>query len=194
MEKVGVGRLLLISSMAGKEGNPGMVGYLVEYAQFASPIAPQMTEVPGNNVVFRRDLLGDNAELRQHGFSKTVTLWRLARQSGHTIHISPEMRVSYFREGVRSTYWRRRYLHGRRFAAERCRQPDQPSRWFCAPFTVLLPMIRCWRILRSVAHVRHLRMAYHHHLWTIIGAETAWSLGECIGYITSTAARDQNLD
>lgn len=27
MEKVGVGRLLLISSMAGKEGNPGMVGY-----------------------------------------------------------------------------------------------------------------------------------------------------------------------
>lgn len=27
MEKTGVGRLLLISSMAGKEGNPGMVGY-----------------------------------------------------------------------------------------------------------------------------------------------------------------------
>jgi NAD(P)-dependent dehydrogenase (short-subunit alcohol dehydrogenase family) len=27
MEKVGIGRLLLISSMAGKEGNPGMVGY-----------------------------------------------------------------------------------------------------------------------------------------------------------------------
>jgi len=27
MEKVGAGRLLLISSMAGKEGNPGMVGY-----------------------------------------------------------------------------------------------------------------------------------------------------------------------
>ena len=27
MEKVGVGRILLISSMAGKEGNPGMVGY-----------------------------------------------------------------------------------------------------------------------------------------------------------------------
>jgi NAD(P)-dependent dehydrogenase (short-subunit alcohol dehydrogenase family) len=27
MEKVGTGRILLISSMAGKEGNPGMVGY-----------------------------------------------------------------------------------------------------------------------------------------------------------------------
>jgi len=27
MEKVGIGRILLISSMAGKEGNPGMVGY-----------------------------------------------------------------------------------------------------------------------------------------------------------------------
>lgn len=27
MEKKGVGRLLLISSMAGKEGNPGMIGY-----------------------------------------------------------------------------------------------------------------------------------------------------------------------
>ncbi len=27
MEKVGTGRLLLIASMAGKEGNPGMVGY-----------------------------------------------------------------------------------------------------------------------------------------------------------------------
>ena len=27
MEKVGVGRILLIASMAGKEGNPGMVGY-----------------------------------------------------------------------------------------------------------------------------------------------------------------------
>jgi len=27
MEKVGIGRLLLIASMAGKEGNPGMVGY-----------------------------------------------------------------------------------------------------------------------------------------------------------------------
>jgi 2-dehydro-3-deoxy-L-rhamnonate dehydrogenase (NAD+) len=27
MEEVGIGRILLISSMAGKEGNPGMVGY-----------------------------------------------------------------------------------------------------------------------------------------------------------------------
>lgn len=27
MEKVGIGRILLIASMAGKEGNPGMVGY-----------------------------------------------------------------------------------------------------------------------------------------------------------------------
>ncbi len=27
MEKVGIGRVLLIASMAGKEGNPGMVGY-----------------------------------------------------------------------------------------------------------------------------------------------------------------------
>ncbi len=27
MEKTGTGRLLLISSMAGKEGNPGMIGY-----------------------------------------------------------------------------------------------------------------------------------------------------------------------
>lgn len=27
MEKVGIGRILLISSIAGKEGNPGMVGY-----------------------------------------------------------------------------------------------------------------------------------------------------------------------
>ena len=27
MEKVGIGRVLLISSMAGKEGNPGMIGY-----------------------------------------------------------------------------------------------------------------------------------------------------------------------
>ena len=27
MKKIGIGRLLLISSMAGKEGNPGMIGY-----------------------------------------------------------------------------------------------------------------------------------------------------------------------
>ena len=27
MEKVGTGRLLLIASIAGKEGNPGMTGY-----------------------------------------------------------------------------------------------------------------------------------------------------------------------
>jgi NAD(P)-dependent dehydrogenase (short-subunit alcohol dehydrogenase family) len=50
MEKTGNGRLLLISSMAGKEGNPGMVGYSATKAGVIGLVKGVAKEFAGTNI------------------------------------------------------------------------------------------------------------------------------------------------
>jgi len=167
-----------------------MVGYLVEYVQFHRPIAAGMGEVAGNNLVMRRDLAGEAQTLKTAGFVKTQILPTLAQAP----RLVPEAVVLHGKPYNRKGFSSRRYWHGRAFAAHRPGSPGAPPRLLALLFTPLLPVLRVMRIHRHAARVEACRIAFWRFLPDLILAETCWSFGELVGYLTGDAGPARNLD
>jgi hypothetical protein len=171
-----------------------IVGYLVEYAQFHRPHHPAVHEVPGINFVCERALLDSSDALRRRGFFKTFTLWRLARDRNIAVKRCDDMQVVFRRRLAAKSFLRRRYLHGRCFAACRHEQPDQPPRWACVLFAPALPGLKCWRIWRAARRHRDLHRAYWRQLHWVVLSEVAWSWGELVGYVAGAGDSCARLD
>jgi len=168
--------------------NPGwstndinIVGYLTEYAQFRSPLADDVFEVPGNNVICERSLFDDVEKLETQGFYKTFMIWRLVNE-GITPRHFDDMAVSYHKPFTVSHYMKRRLIHGRCFAACRFDNVGQPPRLLCLGFTPFLPVLRTWRIYKTVRQHADLAGAFLGFLPLIFLSESFWSLGEFLGY------------
>jgi len=161
----------------------GIIGYLVEYAQFMDPLPKTAGEVPGNNLVLRRDLLPINEELESKGFFKTFLLWKLRGQSGLVPLPVEGMAVVYRKPYQLGQYVRKRYLHGCCFGATRHDNAGQPPYLACLFFSPLLPLIRIRRIWSVSRANGQLRLAFIHFSFQIFLSELFWSLGEFSGYL-----------
>jgi hypothetical protein len=159
-----------------------IVGYLAEYAQFDSPLAEELDEVPGNNLVCQRSLLDDAEKLQSEGFFKTFMVWRLEAEHDLVPGRLNEMIVKYKKPFRFTHYIKRRFIHGRCFGATRHDNAGQPSRLLCMGFTLLLPLLRTWRIYKAVRYRSDLRSAFYRFILLIMSSECAWSAGEFFGY------------
>ena len=171
-----------------------IVGYLAEYAQFSSPLAKVLDEVPGNNLVCKRTLLGDMKKLKIEGLFKTFMVWRIATEE----HLMPkrlnDMVVNYRKSFRLRHYVGRRFIHGRCFGATRHDNADQPMRLLCIGFTLVLPLVRTWRIYKAVRSRSELRRAFYRFLIMILASECAWSAGEFFGYVFGGRTYCEKLD
>lgn len=159
-----------------------ITGYIAEYVQFHGPLAADLGEAPGNNIVCRRDLLEAPDKLAAEGFFKTFMIWKLAREQQLAPRMFDDMVVVYHKPFAMGHYAKRRYVHGRCFAACRFDNPGQPPRLLCLAFTPLLPLLRVWRIYRAVALHDDMRRAFFWQLPRLVLSELAWSAGEFMGY------------
>ena len=181
--------------------NPGhpsndrrIVGYITEYAQFRTPLDSGLDEVPGNNVVFHRPLLDRPEWLIREGFVKTFLIWRLRNEDKLSANRFDDMSVSYQKPFSLGRYLKRRFLHGRCFAACRFDTADQPPRWVCLGFTPLLPALRLWRIYVAVRPHRDLLTAALRFAHLVTLSELAWSAGEFVGYLSGNRKPCEHLD
>lgn len=174
--------------------DPAALSYLIEYAQFHPPARRDFAEVPGNNLVIRRDLLPPAERLLGQGFEKTFWIWQLAAERG----IEPEpveaLEVGYRKWWPFGPYVRRRFHQGRCFAARRAATPGQPPWWLCLGFTPLLPPLRIWRIWQAARRAPALARVFWRQLWRIGLAELAWSFGEALGYASGPGSSSDRLD
>jgi hypothetical protein len=159
-----------------------IVGYLAEYAQFNSPLAVELDEVPGNNLVCQRSLLEGTEKLQTEGFFKTFMVWRLEAEQKLMPERINDMIVNYRKPFRFRHYINRRFIHGRCFGATRHDNAGQPPRLLCLGFTILLPLLRIWRIYRVVRYRSGLKSAFYRFILLIISSEIAWSAGEFSGY------------
>lgn len=171
-----------------------MLGYLAEYAQFHSPLCNNLQEVPGNNVIFRKDLLPETATLVSEGFYKTFLIWKLKRERGVEPVGFNDMRVNYSKVSAFRSYVVRRFMHGQCFAACRSTMSGQPSRLLCIGFTCILPLLRCWRIYKSISTCSKLRTEFFRFLPQLVLCEGAWSCGEFCGYLFQNKKCCSELD
>ncbi len=180
-----------VTFMQGGEGR-ALVEYLLEYAQFARPIATGMDEVPGNNLVFRRDLLHAD-DLRDQQFHKVFFVDRL-KLRGLVPLLRDEVEVMYEKRYRRLHYLRRRFAHGRTYAALRSAGKGFGFRVLRALTSPALPFLRLFRITNSLRGKAALQGALLRRPAYALAAETAWSFGECAGYLSAKPGDPAYLD
>lgn len=168
--------------------DPRIIGYLTEYVQFHRPLAADMHEVAGNNLILRRDLAGEPQALRRDGFIKTHLLPSLAEPP----RLWPDAVVLHAKPMATAAYYRRRYLHGRCFAAQR--GLGAARRGVTAIATAFLPFLRVARVARHAQRLPRARAAFWRFLPQIFIAESAWSFGECLGYLAGEGGCRPRLD
>jgi len=161
--------------------DPRTIGYLTEYCQFHRPLEPSLKEIPGSNLVLPRERIEATRD-----FSKT----RLLRQ-GLAPRLVEDAVVLYARPFRFRDYCRRRFCHGRAFAASRT---PRLSLLIAIPLTLALPLIRTTRIMRHAWHHKNPRLASLRWLPAILAAETCWSAGELAGYVTRRSGDASALD
>jgi hypothetical protein len=170
-----------------------IIGYLIEYAQFKSPIECD-SEFPGNNLVFKTELLGPKQELINEGFFKTFMLWKLKEEHNTSPVYCKNMPVFYYKKFKFLYYIKRRKEHGRCFGGCRLKQNHQPPRWACIIFTPFLFLLRTVRIYNWLKPQPLLLKAFLRFLPIIISSELAWSYGEFLGYSFGEKGACSHLD
>lgn len=172
--------------------NPQIVGYLIEYAQFQRPLDQSINEYPGNNIVFRRELLA-TASYNNAGFQKTFFLRQVERESGIKPTACDDMIIVYHKSYSFSYYLRRRLQHGRLYGSGHAPALGN-KRFLYACGTLMLPILRYWRILYANRHNTALQRVALRFSVRILICESAWSLGECQGYLAGAPQNEAYLD
>ncbi len=165
-----------------------MVGYLSEYVQFLPPIDAANREVPGNNVIFTRDLV-DDAVRSLPEFHKTFFIERV-RAAGVPVARLDAAVVRYLKHYAFGHYLRRRHAHGRQYAALRVGRFVR-ARLLLTPLLPLLRLRRLWAATRAKPAAR---AALLRHFAPVLLSEIAWSAGEAAGYLTRRGAAEHLLD
>jgi hypothetical protein len=170
--------------------DPRIIGYLVEYVQFHRPKAPDLDEVPGNNLILRRSMLGSPEALEREGFSKTPML---AAGALKPLWVD-EALVQHDRPFALGAFCTRRFRHGRAYGALQLSTLPGAARAIAILKTPALPFVRTARILRHAGRLPAMRRAAFRHLLAILAAETFWSAGELVGALTGNPGPASGLD
>lgn len=157
--------------------------YFCEYGQFMRPLKEGVaSELPGNNIAFKRAALERGKRFVEPEFWKTY--WcRALQQEGVRLRAVSSM-VIHDRKSYRLLpFLVRRYHHGRCFAGMRNRQSSAFMRLLYFLGTPLLPVIFLRRITKPVIEKRRYLRQFLLSLPVSILAVVSWSWGECCGYL-----------
>jgi len=159
----------------------GWAAFLFDYGEFFPPVnAGPARALSGNNIAYRREMLGDPAEHAGDGLLKYFVNARLADDE-RRLFCAPEMIVVFRRRISLARLVRDRYHFGRCFAAQRLERGAVKSRLAYRALSPILPALVVARLFgrllaRPVLRPHVVRCAIP---LAVVGL--AWGLGECAG-------------
>lgn len=159
----------------------GWTAFLFDYGEFLPPMsAGPARAMSGNNIAYRREMLGDPAEHRGEGLLKYFVNARLASE-GRRMLCAPEMIVVFRRQISLARLIRERFHFGRCFAAQRIERGVVKSR---AAYRALAPILPALVIARLFARLLARRVLRPHVVrcapaLALVGA--SWGVGEAAG-------------
>lgn len=158
--------------------------YFCEYGQFMLPLTNgPTTEVPGNNLSFKRRALDDGKEFTHDGFWKTYWCRKL-QEEGIELELRPSIIVYYQRTLELIPFLVRRFHHGRCFAGMRVARASLLMRVAYAAGSFLLPFVFLSRTISRVVPKKRYLTRFFLSLPIVALAIVSWSIGECCGYLS----------
>lgn len=157
--------------------------YFCEYGQFMHPaVEGVVSEVPGNNVSFKRPMVKRGREFVENGFWKTY--WcRQLQAEGVQLYAVPDIIVHDGKSYRLYPFLVRRFHHGRCFAGMRLAGMSPARRAGYIVGSPLLPVVFLGRIIGAIVPKRRHLGRFAVCLPMVIAAVLSWSLGELCGYL-----------
>jgi hypothetical protein len=157
--------------------------YFCRYSRYMPPFdASFVDDLPGNNCSYKRSALTGLEDELSEGFWETF-VHRKMRARGDRLLCLPEILVHYVGSASGVSFLRVRFKHGCRFAARRARELNRWQRGLRALVFPLVPFVMLFRIAARVWEKRHYRARFLSCIPLLLVFLTAWSAGECAGYI-----------
>ncbi len=160
--------------------------YFCEYGQFMRPLKEgAATELPGNNLSFKRQTLERGREFVQDEFWKTYWCRRLQEERVQLIAV-PSIVVYYSKSFGLMPFLIRRFHHGRCFAGMRVSQASLLTRVFYIAGSPLLPFLFLARTIAGVVPKKRYLKQFILSFPISVLAVVLWSIGEFCGYLAGT--------
>lgn len=158
------------------------------YGYFQRPVARgPARHLSDANAAFRRDVMERYRDIWEDAFHVSFLVTRLLSH-GEALFLDPEIIVYQNRDIEASRALRVAYLRGRVFGSRRVARAPAVKRLLYAAFSLLLPLFLLGRfaanVLRKRSHLGSIMKAAPY----IVMLAASWSLGECLGYATGSAA------
>lgn len=140
-----------------------------------------VSRLPGNNLAYRREALIKVLRDKEHGLIEAEINEQL-KVNGEKLYMLPAMLVTYSMMDVHGARLKTRFNHGRLFAGNRVAGLGWKTRvsWFMK--SLLLPAVLSLRGWSSMTHAVD-RPAWPKVMLWIFLMETAWAMGEAVGYL-----------
>jgi glycosyltransferase involved in cell wall biosynthesis len=167
--------------------------FCCDYGQFLPPLqAGPTTDLPGNNIIFKRAILGSADSFASAGFWKTFFVHQLAAKGLATL-AEPRLAVVYHRHASLAQIIRRRYDHGRCFGAMRAPTMAPLRRAIYALAGPLLPWLLTYRLVQRMRAkpaywVRFAAVLPRAFLMLLL-----WSIGEWVGHLAGAGRSCERL-
>ena len=161
--------------------------YFAEYGLYAPPLTEGPAhEISGANLSYKRRFLNDSRDLLDAGHWETHLHLRWVA-AGHMLWMS-QAAVRFQNSMQPGTILRQRFHYGRGYGAARFTASG--PRLLHAAMTPLLPCVLTLRLARSAFAKGMGRRFLRAVGWTFL-FESAWSLGEAIGYLFGASSSDE---
>src|SRR5216684_1863549 len=163
--------------------------YFCRYSRYMPPfVATFLDDLPGNNCCYKRVALAGVQDELGDGFWETF-VHRKMRARGDRLLCVPEILVHCVESASGLSFLRVRFNHGRRFAARRTKNMSRKQRALRALVFPLIPFVMLFRIAKRVWEKRRYRARFLACVPLLLVFLTAWSAGECVGYILGPSRR-----
>lgn len=165
--------------------------YFCEYGQFMQPLQEGVvTELPGNNISFKRVALENGKKYTEHGFWKTF--WCRHLQEKGIRLVSKSSIVVFDRKSYEFLpFLNRRFHHGKCFGGMRGKRMSLLKRGIFLFGAPLLPLVFLWRTGKTIISKKRYIKEFVVSLPYSILAVICWSFGEFCGYLAGPGRSDR---
>lgn len=157
--------------------------FFCEYSHCMPPLPGGAVEwLPGNNIVYRADLLKKYAAVIREGKWEN-RLHDAVKADGVSLVCKPDLLVGHKKHYTFGEYFSQRYLYARSYAGARVAGAPFAKRLIYGAATAILPALL---LLRTIARVRskpHPAGMLGRSLPLLGLFVTAWAAGEAVGYL-----------
>lgn len=167
--------------------------FFCDYGQFLLPLQEAAaTELPGNNLSFKRQALEIGADFITPEFWKTY--WcRQLQAAGIVLRATPSVVIYYQKSYRLGPFLWRRFHQGRCFAGLRIVRLSVAFRLLYALGAWLLPFLFLARIVTSIVPKKRYRREFILSLPFAVLAVVSWSVGEFWGYLTGAGTSCRHI-